>query len=683
MGPKLDDFEIISTIGRGSHGTVRKVKRNCDGKILVWKELHYASMNIAEKQGLVLEVNVLRELNHPNIVRFYGHYVDRQAGMLYIFMEYCPGGDLHKIIQKCKKTDSFLEEGFIWRVLKQVCEALRTCHDKHTKGGEIILHRDIKPANIFLDKDGNIKVGDFGLARTLNSGGSLARTFVGTPYYMSPEVIDGRAYNEQSDMWSLGCLIYELCTLKPPFDASSQAQLCSKIKSGKFDRIPVHYSKELWCTIQELLTQEDFLRPTSFLLLYNQTLKKNTDLKKDESEVMFDSLMESINKEATKKDSSFSEEESNSFGSLGNTVKEREKSEEKKRLEESVMKEVETMLKESQLRKEEERNERLQYKELNIDLLQSLELENAKKSNDEECNSKSLQERIKKELSPPKCVCGGTTLEEWNKRVNLIRSNEAALRKKEMEIEARERELVKRERRVQAMEKEAKDHIQRAQIYLKQTRTKCFRPFQLKLTEKYDKFSDFDATTVSADLGYDDKPTVAYIDTQPANNPFLKMRESKLYPASKRETYLKRSNTLDNPKSRPKQGNYYILDQSERNSNVEKMKKDEHLRSREEDLKSKLNVLTSHVTKNEQKINKSDFFGDKQKGIEKDLKVKNCTVKQLSDNKNNTRNVFHSFRHNFTKYKATGKENIVGNPKKIDKSKPNIIGRKPLQALRS
>ncbi|KAB7504314.1 hypothetical protein Anas_05096 [Armadillidium nasatum] len=501
----------------------------------------------------------------------------------------------------------------------------------------------------------------------------------------SIEVIDGRAYNEQSDMWSLGCLIYELCTLKPPFDASSQAELCSKIKSGKrmrkFDRIPVHYSKELWCTIQELLTQEDFLRPTSFLLLYNQTLKKNTDLKNDESEVMFDSLMESINKEATKKDSSFSEEESNSFGSLGNTVKEREKSEEEKRLEESLMKEVETMLKESQLRKEEERNERLQYKELNIDLLQSLELDNAKKSNDEECNSKFLQERIKKELSPPKCVCGGTTLEEWNKRVNLIRSNEAALRKKEMEIEARERELVKRERRVQAMEKEAKDHIQRAQIYLKQTRTKCFRPFQLKLTEKYDKCSDFDATTVSADLGYDEKPTVAYIDTQPANNPFLKMRESKLNPVSKRETYLKRSNTLDNPKSRPKQGNYYILDQSDRNISVEKMKKDEHLRSREEDFKSKLNVLTSHVTKNEQKINKSDFFCDKQKGSEKDLKVKNCTVKQLSDNKNNTRNVFHTFRHNFTKYKATGKENIVGNQKKIDKSKPNIIGRRPLQFL--
>ncbi|CAL4121725.1 unnamed protein product, partial [Meganyctiphanes norvegica] len=119
MGPKIEDFEIISTIGSGSHGTVRKVKRSSDGQILVWKELNYRSLSEEEKKGLVLEVNILRELRHPNIVKFLHHIVDRRSTTLYILMEYCPGGDLKTLINKCKKSRTYLEEGFIWRVLKQ------------------------------------------------------------------------------------------------------------------------------------------------------------------------------------------------------------------------------------------------------------------------------------------------------------------------------------------------------------------------------------------------------------------------------------------------------------------------------------------------------------------------------------------------------------------------------------
>lgn len=91
----------------------------------------------------------------------------------------------------------------------------------------------------------NVKLGDFGLARVLGGGASLATTFVGTPYYMSPEQITEQGYNERSDIWSLACIVYELAALRPPFDATSQAALAVKIRAGHFDRLPAQYSAEL------------------------------------------------------------------------------------------------------------------------------------------------------------------------------------------------------------------------------------------------------------------------------------------------------------------------------------------------------------------------------------------------------------------------------------------------------
>uniref|UniRef100_A0A2P2I8F8 non-specific serine/threonine protein kinase n=1 Tax=Hirondellea gigas TaxID=1518452 RepID=A0A2P2I8F8_9CRUS len=272
MGPKLEDFEVLSVVGSGTSGTVRKVKRRSDGRVLVWKELHYANMGEAEKQGLVQEVNLLRELRHAHIVRFLQHIVDKRSATLYIIMEHCPGGDLQRLITRCKAANVFLEEAFVWKILKQLCSALRACHT----GKRLVLHRDIKPANVFLDQDAHAKLGDFGLARTLSSNNSFATTFVGTPYYMSPEVVDGREYNEKSDMWSLGCLMYELCALQPPFQASSHKQLACKIRAAKYDRIPDQYSTELWEVIQLLLTHEDFLRPTALMILYHKALRSYT-----------------------------------------------------------------------------------------------------------------------------------------------------------------------------------------------------------------------------------------------------------------------------------------------------------------------------------------------------------------------------------------------------------------------
>uniref|UniRef100_A0A673VJF7 non-specific serine/threonine protein kinase n=1 Tax=Suricata suricatta TaxID=37032 RepID=A0A673VJF7_SURSU len=236
--------------------------------ILVWKELDYGSMTEAEKQMLVSEVNLLRELKHPNIVRYYDRIIDRTNTTLYIVMEYCEGGDLASVITKGTKERQYLDEEFVLRVMAQLTLALKECH-RRSDGGHTVLHRDLKPANVFLDGKRNVKLGDFGLARILNHDTSFAKTFVGTPYYMSPEQVNCTSYNEKSDIWSLGCLLYELCALMPPFTAFNQKELAGKIREGKFRRIPYRYSDELNDIITKMLNLKDYHRPSVEEILEN------------------------------------------------------------------------------------------------------------------------------------------------------------------------------------------------------------------------------------------------------------------------------------------------------------------------------------------------------------------------------------------------------------------------------
>ncbi|KAK3516830.1 hypothetical protein QTP70_023707 [Hemibagrus guttatus] len=262
MPSRTEDYEVLSTIGSGSYGKCQKIRRKSDGKILVWKELDYGTMAEVEKQMLVSEVNLLRELKHPNIVRYYDRIIDRTNTTLYIVMEFCEGGDLATLITKCIKERRYLEEEFILRVMTQLSLALKECHSRKNDGGSTVLHRDLKPANIFLDAKQNVKLGDFGLARILRHETSFAKTFVGTPYYMSPEQMNHMSYNEKSDIWSLGCLLYELCALSPPFTAYNQEELAEKITEGKFRRIPYRYSDELNTLLCRMLHLKDYLRPS-------------------------------------------------------------------------------------------------------------------------------------------------------------------------------------------------------------------------------------------------------------------------------------------------------------------------------------------------------------------------------------------------------------------------------------
>ena len=184
-------------------------------------------------------------------------------------MECCEGGDLGKFIQSIKKTSGKIEEATVLKIFSEVCCALKECHTR--KSGKVI-HRDLKPGNIFLDKDLNVKLGDFGLARILSDQSKFAHTRLGTPYYMPPELLSDQlsdqGYDESCDIWSLGCILYELCTLEPPFKAPNAVLLEKKIAAGKFNPIPSCYSKEVSELINRMICVDVsivFQLPTSYI----------------------------------------------------------------------------------------------------------------------------------------------------------------------------------------------------------------------------------------------------------------------------------------------------------------------------------------------------------------------------------------------------------------------------------
>ena len=143
---------------------------------------------------------------------------------------------------------------------------MKHCHDRK------ILHRDLKAQNIFLTKNGIVKLGDFGIAKVLSSTVEKAVTVVGTPYYLSPEIIQNSPYNFKSDIWSLGVLLYEMCALRPPFNGSNIHQLAMQIVKGTYPPLPSTYSYELRGLINKLITQDPVKRPNINTILKHQII---------------------------------------------------------------------------------------------------------------------------------------------------------------------------------------------------------------------------------------------------------------------------------------------------------------------------------------------------------------------------------------------------------------------------
>ncbi|NWU58682.1 NEK1 kinase, partial [Dromas ardeola] len=256
----MDKYIKVRKIGEGSFGKAILVKAKENGQQYVIKEINISKMSNKEREESRREVAVLANMKHPNIVLYRESF--EENGCLYIVMDYCEGGDLFKKIN-AQKGILFSEDQILdWFV--QICLALKHIHDRK------ILHRDIKSQNIFLTKDGTIQLGDFGIARVLNSTAELARTCIGTPYYLSPEICQNKPYNNKSDIWALGCVLYEMCTLKHAFEAGNMKNLVLKIISGPFPPVSVHYSYDLRNLLSQLFKRNPRNRPS-----INSILEKN------------------------------------------------------------------------------------------------------------------------------------------------------------------------------------------------------------------------------------------------------------------------------------------------------------------------------------------------------------------------------------------------------------------------
>lgn len=248
----MEKYVRLQKIGEGSFGKAVLVKSTEDGRHYVIKEINISRMSDKERQESRREVAVLANMKHPNIVQYKESF--EENGSLYIVMDYCEGGDLFKRIN-AQKGALFQEDQILdWFV--QICLALKHVHDRK------ILHRDIKSQNIFLTKDGTVQLGDFGIARVLNSTVELARTCIGTPYYLSPEICENKPYNNKSDIWALGCVLYELCTLKHAFEAGNMKNLVLKIISGSFPPVSPHYSYDLRSLLSQLFKRNPRDRPS-------------------------------------------------------------------------------------------------------------------------------------------------------------------------------------------------------------------------------------------------------------------------------------------------------------------------------------------------------------------------------------------------------------------------------------
>lgn len=250
----MEHYTVIRKIGEGSFGECFLCCDKRTGQNIVIKEISMEDMQDTEIQNTERESAILLTMDHPNIVR--GIESFKEDGFLYIAMTYCEHGELTSLIKKHHKSQMHFEEPKVLRWIAQLASALYYIHSNG------LIHRDLKSQNIFLDQNLNVYIGDFGIARTINPG-SMASTFIGSPLYMSPELVQGTSYNSQSDMWSLGCMIFEILCLKTAFQAKNINTLIMKIVSGKIPELPGVYSSKLRDICLNLLNQVPEQRMTA------------------------------------------------------------------------------------------------------------------------------------------------------------------------------------------------------------------------------------------------------------------------------------------------------------------------------------------------------------------------------------------------------------------------------------
>ena len=234
IGKVIEGFRIIKYLGSGKFSVVYQTERQADSKLVALKIIKIYDIkdkNLVEK--CLQEVNLLKRVNHPNIIKYLDSFISQNE--LYIAVEWADKGDVKRLIKKYKQEGDEIDETKVIEYTREIAAGLNHMHEQR------VIHRDLKPANILITSDGIFKLGDLGLGRIMNTETIKTFSKVGTPLYMAPEVINNtNGYDFKCDNWSLGCVIYELITLRSPFQTSEKLSLIDlfkKINTGLYPKI--------------------------------------------------------------------------------------------------------------------------------------------------------------------------------------------------------------------------------------------------------------------------------------------------------------------------------------------------------------------------------------------------------------------------------------------------------------
>ena len=255
------DFVDAIKLHRSSTGAVHLATFKYDGKKYILKERLVPELG--RKKDMMNEVKLYLQCHHPNVVRCEGWFFDEARGSLFIVLEYCDGGDLCKLIERRRATNESMAEKYVWLLFHQICLGVKHLHENG------IVHRDLKTMNILCSHGGRVvKIADLGVSRQVSENTMLLNTFYGTPLYLSPELVQNKPYNEKADMWSLGVILYEMCSLRPPFVANTLIALAKQILKGKYDPLPKKmFSNNVERCVKWLLQVDFSKRPSINQLL--------------------------------------------------------------------------------------------------------------------------------------------------------------------------------------------------------------------------------------------------------------------------------------------------------------------------------------------------------------------------------------------------------------------------------